>query len=190
MTNSLRTFIAIELTASIQKELEEIQRHLQRAKADVKWVAPNNIHLTLKFLGDTSTDQIEKLKSILSKITSPYQNFSMEINKLGVFPKPEYPKVIWVGISSGGEKIVEIVQKIEDDLQILGFAKEKRDFSPHITLGRVRSPLNKSPLIKTMQNFSFLQPLQQTVQAIRLIKSTLTAQGPIYETIETFRFNN
>ena len=175
----MRAFIAIELPQDIRKGLREIQEELKKTDADVKWVKPENVHLTLKFLGNVADEKIKKIKSLLEEISSGYSKFEASVFKIGAFPKLEYPRVIWVGIDKGCNLLEEIAVRIEDECEHIGFAKEKRAFSAHLTLGRVRTGKNKIALKEKL--LSAAVPQQSfIVDKIILFQSTLTPKGPIY----------
>lgn len=179
---SIRAFIAISLTKEIQDKILKIQEQLRRSNADVKWVEPENIHLTLKFLGNVEEKKIEKIKGILEKISEEYEKFSMELLKIGAFPKLSNPRVIWIGIEKGKEKLQKTFSDLEEGLNKVGFKKEEREFSAHITIGRVKSPLNRSKLLEEIKRTNF-ERMNLLVTKISLFKSTLTPKGPIYESL-------
>ena len=179
---TVRSFIALELTAEIQKQLAQIQDELKKSGADVKWVNPCGIHLTLKFLGNVSLQLLEEIKKIIDQLAKEHQRFETKISQLGAFPKIEYPRVIWVGIEQGKNEAVQLAKSLEERLVKLGFLPEKRGLSPHLTLGRVRSSHKREQLKKLLQSITFPQ---KSIQAERLIlfKSTLTSQGAIYQSL-------
>ncbi len=175
----MRAFIAIELPDDVRRKLASIQEELKKANADIKWVKPENIHLTLKFLGNIPDDKIEKIKALLDKIASRHGKFEAILFKIGAFPKLEYPRVIWVGMDKGCNLAEEIAVKIEDGCEHIGFAKEKRPFSAHLTLGRVRTGKNKVALKEKLLSTA-VKPQSFIVDKIILFQSTLTPRGPIY----------
>jgi len=187
---SIRAFIAIELNKQIKNRLSNIQDELKRTNADVKWVEPENIHLTLKFLGNIEEKKIEEIKRILEKISQKYARFLIELSTIGCFPKIDYPKVIWVGIEKGKLELSEIFSELEDELKKIGFEKEKRGFSAHITIGRMRSNLNRIRLVEEIKNKKDFPRLNSLVDRIILFKSNLTSKGPIYEIIYEIRLLN
>ena len=178
----MRTFIAIELDKEIKEVLSKIQTELKNAEADVKWVYPENIHLTLKFLGEVKEEKIQKIIHCLKEITNVKNPFQIEIKDIGAFPNINSPRVIWAGIWEGKERLLQLAALIEDALVKLKFPKEERKFSAHITIGRTRSPKNKDTLSQKMNQFKF-NPFSQTVKSVVLFKSALTPKGPIYEKI-------
>ena len=126
----MRSFIAIELTNEIKDELAQIQARLKYSGADVKWVEKNNIHLTLKFLGEVSEDKIKTVVSILDDIAKGSKPFEMTIRDIGAFPKIDYPRVVWVGLDKGASESKEIVQRIEEELERSGFERESKGLQP------------------------------------------------------------
>jgi len=176
----MRTFIAIEVSEEIKKMLGQIETHLKYAGADVKWVRPEIVHLTLKFLGNVSLKLIEEIKKLLDQMAGDHKCFELGISRVGAFPKIEYPRVIWVGIGQGKEDAAQLAKALEQGLANLGFLPEKRAFSPHLTLGRVRSPQNRAQLKELLQSTAFPQKTMQA-KKLTLFKSTLTKQGAIYQ---------
>ncbi|MFH1656020.1 MAG: RNA 2',3'-cyclic phosphodiesterase [Candidatus Omnitrophota bacterium] len=181
MPETIRAFIAVELNKDIQEGLAKIQAELRSARADVKWVKPGNIHLTLKFLGNIDPDLATKIKQILEDLGKNHRSFSADLNELGAFPKPKSPRVIWVGMQKGKDDLISIVEHLENRLSEIGIAKEDRIFHPHVTIGRLRSPHNRSKLVEMLEKNSSIPVLNFTVDKIVLFKSTLTPQGSIYE---------
>jgi len=183
MTGTLRTFIAIELDPLIRQELAKLQKELNKSGADAKWVKPENIHLTLKFLGDTPINKIETINSILQEIANQFNSFEISLSQIGTFPKVDSPRVIWVDIIQGKEAVLKLAGEIEDKFLQVGFPKEGRAFQAHVTIARIRSPLNKINLVKQIKE---IKPPQftQAVDKLTFFKSTLTPQGPIYEILK------
>jgi len=185
----MRTFIAITLSEEIKEELKKIQDKLKLTNADVKWVDIKNIHLTLKFLGEVDEEKINKIIKILNEVSKEISGFNLSLGTLGVFPKLESARVIWVGLKKGDKETKEIAKILEEKLAKIGIPKEKRPFSSHITLGRVRSNLNLKNLVEEIKNLienldSFYKEKEFFVSKITLFKSTLTYQGPIYEILK------
>jgi len=176
----MRLFIAVDLNSQNRDALAELQTRLKKADTDVKWIEPKNIHLTLKFLGEVTEENIPKIISAIKESIQGIQPFSLEIINLGVFPSLEYPRVIWAGIEKGKEDLKKLAERVEEAMLKLKFPKEKRGFSEHLTLGRVRSNKNKNNLIQQLSQASF-PALRQDIVSVILYQSNLTSQGPIYE---------
>lgn len=140
---AIRSFIAIDLNPEIQRKLGEVIHQLKPASANVvRWVPENNIHITLKFLGDTSPANVEILKKILTVEANQVQPFDLKIEGVGAFPSIRRPRVIWVGIETP-PVLFALQRAIDVETQRLGYTPEDRPFSPHLTLGRLAH--NASP---------------------------------------------
>ena len=178
----MRAFIAIELSDEIKSALSRVQSHLKYSGADVKWVERENIHLTLKFLGEITEDKAQKIGAILDGIASSSRPFELTLQDIGAFPKIEFPRVIWAGLDKGAGESTEIAKRIDDELSKIGFDRETRPFAAHITIGRVRSPKNKEALKDKINTAGDLwnKVEGQTVGSITLFQSTLTPNGSIY----------
>ena len=178
----MRTFIAIELSEEIKDSLTQIQSHLKYAGADVKWIEKDNIHLTLKFLGEIDDKKCEKVKSALDEIAKSAKSFEISLKDIGAFPKIDFPRVIWVGLDKGAKESTELALKIDKALSKLGLDKETRPFAAHLTLGRVRSSKNKEDLKEKIQSYAKhdLASHTQFISYLILFQSTLTPKGSIY----------
>lgn len=178
----MRTFIAIELSGDIKNTLSQIQSHLKYSGADVKWVEKDNIHLTLKFLGEIDEKKCEKVKAALDETAQSTKAFEISLKDIGAFPKIDFPRVIWVGLDKGAKESTELAKKVDEALSKIGFPEETRPFAAHLTIGRVRSPKNKAALKEKIESLGF-QPSaisNQLISSIFLFQSKLTPAGPIY----------
>ena len=182
----MRAFIAISLPEEIKKFLAHVQDELKATGADVKWVKPKNIHLTLKFLGEIDEEKLKAVNEILKETAETQKQYTITVGQAGAFPNINSPRVIWMGIEKGTDTLKQTAQVLDEKLQKIGFPKEEKPFSAHITLGRVRSARNRTKLTETLKKLSEAQ-LQHTsefpVTAITFFKSTLTPSGPIYEIV-------
>jgi len=176
----IRAFIAIDTKAF--PKLIQLAQELKQTKANIKLVEPENIHITLKFLGDTDENLIEEINKIIEESVQKTKPFEIQLKNTGVFPNQNYIKVIWIGIHNG-EKIAEIAQQIDEKLVELGFEKEKRPFSPHLTIARVKSAENKDRLLNIINKYQDATFQEIKIESIKLKKSKLTPKGPIYTTI-------
>ncbi|HTZ11987.1 MAG TPA: RNA 2',3'-cyclic phosphodiesterase [Candidatus Margulisiibacteriota bacterium] len=180
----MRAFLAIDLPENIRDTLAGIQGELKKGAADVKWVSPGNIHLTLKFLGEINDNQAEKIKAILAETAQHHQAFYIKINSLGAFPKLDYPRVIWAGALEGKAETEAIAAELEEKIIQMGIPKEEKPFACHITLGRVRSSLNKERLVKAILGLNDSlkkETMEFPAFKITFYKSTLTPNGPLYQ---------
>ena len=185
-TMTIRSFLAFPISSALKESLRRILHELQQTRADVKWVRLENIHLTLKFLGDVEETDLEKISSVLSESCHGFDRITSHLSETGVFPDLRHPRIVWAGLDDPEKKFRVMVGALEEQLEKLGFAKADHPFKPHITLGRVKSSANLKDLIQTIQQIIFEEKAQQTFEKIILYKSTLTPQGPIYETLKEF----
>lgn len=184
----MRAFIAIELPANIKDFLSRLENKLKTTGADVKWVSPGNIHLTLKFLGEINAETIEKISVIMEDIAKNKKTFQIHLGAMGAFPNTKFPRVIWIGINSGEDEAKEIVKELEKELNKIGIPREVKPFSGHITIARIRSNKDKENLVQELNklnnNTERDNPPAFAVTKFILFKSTLTPQGPIYEVLK------
>ena len=180
---TMRTFIAFEISDAIKTELSRIQSHLKYAGADIKWVDSNNIHITLKFLGDINDSMAAKVCAILDNIAKGASPFTAEASLFGAFPDIDFPKVVWAGLGIGSENTEKIFLQLDEELSNIGFQKEKRAFTSHLTLGRVRTGKNILALKEKLASAKLPAGLSQKIGSIVLFKSTLTPSGSIYTKI-------
>lgn len=187
----MRAFIAIPLPEEAKQRLFEIQETLKAAQADVKWVNPNDIHITLKFMGDLNEKKLALIKEITASVANDHPAFQARIACLGTFPHRESPQVIWMGIDQGDEQIKLLNADLEARIaQCAGIPKEKRSFTSHITIGRVRSGNNReklSELLKQLEGNPRGGDGDLLIDRIVLCKSTLTPHGPLYEILQEAR---
>lgn len=175
-----RGFIAIDIERA--PAITEFEEAIARTKADVKLVDPHNLHITLKFLGDTDENDIDAIETIMKNAVQGVTPFTIQLRGSGVFPNQNYLKVIWIGIVNG-HAIETIAQQIDEGCHTLGFQKEKRGFSSHLTIGRVKTSRQKQQLLEVIKNYADVTFSTTTVHSIKLKKSELTPKGPIYTTL-------
>lgn len=185
----IRSFIAIELPGEIKSDLAQLGDRLMDARHPfVKWVDVENIHLTLKFLGNVAVNQITEITEAMREAIRGVSPFRLEISGLGAFPRMEQPRVIWVGISGETDKLSELQRRVDSKLVRLGFAGENQSFVPHLTLARVRdgaSSSDRKDLGRLLASTKFESKGHITVNSINLMKSQLTPDGPIYSRLFT-----
>lgn len=185
----VRCFISIELDEYIKRKISELIDFLRKYEADIKWVEPENLHLTLKFLGNTQLEKIQIIKEVLTNISKKIFPFYIKIQGIGFFPNKKYPRVLWVGLENK-EKIIDIQKKIEADMSKIGYKKEEREFDPHITIGRTRSFTKISNLLECLDDYKKYDFGTLFVDRINIMKSDLTSKGPIYTKLTDVIFNN
>jgi len=179
----IRSFIALELPEDVKRELKAFQDRIRRGLEEpVKWVDPWGIHLTLKFLGNIPAAKIPSIISALKEASRGLLPLKFSLGELGAFPDLRKPQVIWVGVEGEIQKLSLLQRNIESRLLSLGFPREEREFVPHLTLGRVRRGAGREVGGALQRALSDLLPpsISFVIEAVSLMKSTLTPQGAIY----------
>ena len=176
----MRAFVGIALPAGVRDVLVALQRELSQSQADVKWVEPENLHFTLKFLDEISEDQRQEVERMLGRIAAQATPFPIQLTRLGAFPSLTAPRVVWVGMSEGKEPLTRIAQAIEEGARAMGLRREERPFASHLTLGRVRSPQRREELAQRLRTLQWTAPPAWQVSAITLYQSVLNSSGPHY----------
>ena len=184
----LRTFIAIELDEPLRLAMGRVQGKFKRqiSPGAVKWVAPDGIHLTLKFLGDTPTNKIAEIAAALQAACEGFAPFEFTVEGRGCFPNFRRPRVIWVAVREKWQTLVRLHAAIERHVAPLGFPTEERGFSPHLTLGRVArgASRDEEAAVGQVVEKSVVEQIGgQRVTAVNLIKSDLRPTGAVYTTL-------
>ena len=175
----MRTFIAVELKEELKKKIEEVQTPLKKLGADVSWVKPGNVHATLKFLGEVPEDKIERVFEGTKKALEGIKGFKLSLKDLGCFPNMKRPRVVWIGVEKGKEELALMAKKIEQEMENIGYPKENREFSPHLTIGRVKSPKNIERLAEQIKTTNF-QTEEIEIKEVVVMRSQLNPAGAIY----------
>lgn len=188
MAETLRAFIAVELNEEIKKTITQVEDDLKITGCDVKWVKPENAHLTLKFLGQIKEKRLGPLLDALDSILKDIHSIQTGLTQVGAFPSLQRPRIIWIGLRDDARQISRLAESVEEALGGIGFKKEDRPFQPHITIGRFRSTHNLPSFTKKFDQYSLPAAPDLTISSITLFKSTLTSSGPIYEPLRKFLF--
>jgi 2'-5' RNA ligase len=185
MSELIRSFLAFDIeNDDVRKRLSSVQTRLVQTGADVKLVETENIHVTMRFLGNVSIGMIEKIFEEMKK--TEFKPFNVQIQGVGVFPSLSYPRVVWAGITEGKDQLRDVFTKIEPRLQVLGFAPDPKGFSPHLTIARVRSGRNKTQLAEFVNKNASHKFGTIKAECLRLKKSALSPKGPTYSTLKEF----
>jgi RNA 2',3'-cyclic 3'-phosphodiesterase len=181
----VRSFIAIEIPKDVRDGIVGLQANLKSsAGSSVRWVANDNLHLTLIFLGEVEENFLNKVKEQLVSVVKTVKPFKANLNGLGAFPSQRSPRVIWIGFDKGKDESVDLQASAEKALVTIGYKPEERKFHPHLTIGRVKGVVKEPAKIFETSYASRIFP----VKSIVLFKSTLRPQGPIYEKLQEFNF--
>lgn len=182
----IRSFVAIELPDDLKGQIDAYQKKLKRFTRSVRWVNSQSLHVTLKFLGNQEKDLIDRVQQNLLTVQGAFKPFTLTINRFGAFPGKRNPRVFWLGIKSEPlETMYDLFHFLENNLHGLGFPKETRRFSPHLTLGRVKSPERFDHLWDFVQNHPF-KPFSFEVREVVLMQSFLKPQGAEYKPIQKY----
>lgn len=176
----MRLFIAMPLSRDVEEYLGRIILDFKQKRGRVKWVASKNIHLTMKFLGETGEDKVNAISDIITHAAGKHKVIDSTIDRVGAFPNLKRPRVIWAGLKDNVESLAAVADDIESALEILGFEKENRKFKSHLTLGRVKDSSDLYELTDYLQKYQ-LVPQKISFDRLVLFKSTLTPRGPIYD---------
>jgi 2'-5' RNA ligase len=177
----LRTFLAVDLGKTLRDRCVALQEGLARASADVKWVEPDNLHVTLLFLGEVEDREVPALCRAVAEVCADHEPFPASIEGVGCFPNPRRPRVVWVGVGEGAQELVTLHDDLERPLLDLGcYRREERRYRPHITLGRVRGDRPAAQLAEALKKQANWQAGVTDVREVRVLSSELTPQGPIY----------
>ena len=182
VTELARVFLSIDIeNQTLLPLISETQNKLDRSLAKMKLVEIENIHFTLRFLGDTSLTRIEEMKSSLIQIQ--VDPFEIVVHGVGAFPNSRRPRVIWIGVNQNAERIRDLKIEIDSRLKEFGYKPEKKRFTPHATIARVRFVKDAEKLVKNIDELVDSSIGSMTVSKFNMKKSTLTPSGPIYETL-------
>jgi 2'-5' RNA ligase len=185
MPEFIRSFLAFDIENNrVLNRLATAQSQLVQTGADLKLVEPQNIHITVRFLGNITPAMAETIFDEMKKIQ--FTPFTVQIKGLGAFPNPNYSRVIWAGITTGAEQLKNVFSQLEPQLRGLGFTPDSKGFSPHLTIARVRSGRNKQQLSQFLTENEDYEFGAINAKCLRLKKSDLTPRGPLYSTLKEF----
>lgn len=180
MMNTVRAFIAIEMPQTVVDIVRQSQQALQRGGIHMRWVRPENVHLTLRFLGDIPTDAIEGIRSALEHLVAEVTSFSLQIKGAGVFPGASRPRVVWLGLGGQINLLEELYRRLTSLLSEQGFPAEKRPFRGHLTIGRARGRIDAARLRSLMEELKDVESRFFSADRICLFKSDLRPGGAVY----------
>lgn len=186
MSEEIRCFIAIELPDEIREGLGRLISKMKYKAPDAKWVEPGSIHLTLKFLGSVESARIPEITGAVAEAASGIPPLKLDVSGLGTFPGPNRVRVVWVGVGGDTDKLLQLQKRIDDNLDILGFPPENREFTPHLTLARVResaTPAERQQLGQLIAAVKAPPIGTFTASSVSLMRSQLYRTGAVYTQI-------
>jgi len=182
LTEYIRSFISLDLTDErLLDRVTELQQTLLNTGADLKLVERENLHLSLRFLGELPPTILQSVTNIIDTIT--FKPFPIHFHGVGVFPNPRHINVVWIGVREGAEEVSALFNQLEPHLRKLGLPPDQKGFSPHLTIARVKTGRNREKLAKAVESLSDYEIGVASSGPLRLKKSTLTPRGPVYSTL-------
>jgi 2'-5' RNA ligase len=186
MSEKIRTFIAFPLPEPVKEAIREVQEGIA-ASLRLSWVKPDNIHLTLKFLGDIDPAALDPIAGIMSETAADFSFLTLSAKGIGVFPGMRNPRVLWVGLSGDIHPLMSLQAKLEEGLAALGFPKEARGFTAHLTIARIKERIDPRNLSQAMEKFSRFETDPFTSQELILYQSKLHPKGAVYTPLKRIR---
>ncbi len=189
MSETFRAFIAVDLPETVRVFLAELQETIKSYEVPVKWVRPQNIHLTLKFLGDTDTAQTARIVAAMTLAAKDCPGVSLTAKDIGVFPDLKRPRVVWAGVNGQLEILKNLQRTLDDHLADLGFPKDRRTFSAHLTMGRVKGKIVSARMKAAIDGLKGSESEPFEVDRIVLFKSELRPTGAVYTQVHQVLFS-
>jgi len=180
MAETARTFIAIELPPQVHAHLADCQQRLRRAGGDVRWVRPDLIHLTLVFMGNVPTDMLADLEKTVREAAAPFAALAMRVQSAGRFPPRGLPRTIWIGIEEPSGGLAALQKALAQATAAFAEKEEDRSYTPHLTLGRVKSPRGGRDLAGAVDAMAGETGPSFEAREVTIFKSDLSPQGPTY----------
>ena len=180
----MRLFVAIELDPALRESIRQIEEKIKASGADVKLVEPENLHSTLKFLGEIPEEKLPDIEQKIGRALEGFRQFTVSIEGFGYFGSPGYVRTLWLGVKEGKDEIVELMEAMNRALDSV--RKEKLKPSAHLTVGRVRSAKNKEQLLLEIEALKGVKVGGMLVKEVKLKQSTLTKAGPVYRDVKVF----
>ena len=188
---TLRTFIAVEVPAEIRSSVLRLMERLRASQAKVTWTKAENLHFSLKFLGDVPANQTAEICSAVQEAVAPFSPFDAVVYRAGAFPSISRPRTLWLGMRDGAEQLELVFQAVERLLTPLGFSREHRAYTPHLTLGRVREGSGGSSLkqlTELLRKHEDFDAGAMAVGGVTVYSSTLSSAGPTYQALSRAAF--
>ncbi len=184
----MRLFIAADISDLVREELGECIHELMSLDADVRWVTLQNLHVTMKFLGRVDATKLSLIQERLRNLAAKTKPFIARLSSLGAFPNNQDPQIVWAGVGEGQKFFQELAARVNDSMKNLGFEEEDREYTAHVTLGRVRSKKNLKNLVKALLDKKYDSQHPFAVDRLTLFESITDSRGAIYKVVEQFPF--
>ncbi|MCL4503565.1 MAG: RNA 2',3'-cyclic phosphodiesterase [Deltaproteobacteria bacterium] len=184
----IRCFLAIDLPEDLRPQLALVQGELKKSQADVRWVPPGNIHITLKFFGNVTDAEIPNIVAAAREVAMGQAPLTLKVTGAGAFPSVRSPRVVWLGLGGDMLPLAQLYQRLEKAFAALDYPPETRAFNPHLTLGRVRSPEGRAQLSRAIEKLVVDWP-PFPVREIILFQSVLSPKGSTYTPLEVIKLS-
>jgi 2'-5' RNA ligase len=182
----IRTFVAIKISRELEAAFDTLIRSMKKNPGPIRWVNPQSIHLTLKFLGEITPAQVEEISKGVEKAVTAIPPFSLRAGSKGAFPSPKRPRIFWIGLAEIDEPyLFELQKNIEAEMALCGFPKEGRAFKPHLTVGRVKDSRGVETISNIFMDYDFPE-IEFAAEEVLVMKSELTPQGARYSVQKSF----
>ncbi len=184
----LRSFLAVPISGEVQSNATRLMKKLAEKTSGVRWVAPDNLHITLKFFGDIKVESTHEISRAVQKTVDVADPFEITVAGAGAFPDIQRPRTVWLGVTDGKSQFVEFFEQLEDRLHDLGYPPERRRFHPHLTIGRVRGKQDDGELTQLLAELDecFIGPTW--VEEVVLFNSQMERGELVYSRIATIEF--
>jgi RNA 2',3'-cyclic 3'-phosphodiesterase len=183
----MRIFVAVGLDAALRETVAGLRSRVNSTAASLRWVPPGNLHLTLKFLGEITERRTAGVVAAAREVAGRARPFSMTLAGMGAFPSPRRPRVVWVGVVEGSERLVALAGDLDAALRRMRFPKEAHPFRPHLTVARAKDADPAPDLSDTLRDLGGVMVGTQTVDTLFVMQSTLNPAGAIYHPVEEVR---
>ena len=180
---TLRAFIALILPQEIAEFLAQLQQSLRSRGLNIGWVRPGNLHLTFRFFGHIPETDVPRIAGVMHNTAQTIPSFELSVQGLGVFPGIKRPRVLWAGLGGSTQLLKQLYGRLDASLDSIGFKSEKRGFAAHLTLGRIRKPIDSKWLLALMADAGGFAPRSFLAQRLVLFKSDLRPRGPEYTSL-------
>ncbi|MCL5036990.1 MAG: RNA 2',3'-cyclic phosphodiesterase [Chloroflexi bacterium] len=181
----MRLFVAVQLDDHVRRHLEQLQEKLRPGCSFVRWVRPESIHLTLKFLGEAEEEKLKSILNALAPLKDNHSPFTLEFENTGAFPSISRPSVIWFGVKNKPE-LIRLQQEVDKRLEKIGFPREDRKFKPHLTLGRLKDPKSPGSLPGLIGEACDYPGISQEIGSFALMQSNIMPGGARYTCLEKY----
>ncbi len=184
-SSNIRAFLAVDVHENLTKKIIKVQNEFNELDVKIKFVEPENMHLTLKFFGDINKFKIDQINQIVARELRNADKFTLNLKSIGAFPSINKPKVLWIGTDKN-RSFTNIQRLCDNGFQKIGFSKEKK-YNPHLTFGRVKNSKNNEQLINKLKQLNNITIGEMLVDEVTLKSSELTPSGPVYTNLKTFK---